>query len=59
MLRIKYSVASFSKEETFYAQRQVNRKKVALKAKSEENGKLVEKIDSTLLTLTDFSPPLG
>jgi hypothetical protein len=26
-----------------------------LKAKSEENGKLVEKIDSTFLTLTDFS----
>jgi hypothetical protein len=29
----------------------------AVKAKSEENGKLVEKIDSTFLTLTDFSPP--
>ena len=28
----------------------------AVKAKSEENGKLVEKIDSTFLTLTDFSP---
>jgi len=28
-----------------------------VKAKSEENGKLVEKIDSTFLTLTDFSPP--
>jgi hypothetical protein len=27
------------------------------KAKSEENGKLVEKIDSTFLTLTGFSPP--
>ena len=27
-----------------------------VKAKSEENGKLVEKIDSTFLTLTDFSP---
>jgi hypothetical protein len=26
--------------------------------KSEANGKLVEKIDSTFLTLTDFSPPL-
>jgi len=26
-----------------------------VKAKSEENGKLVEKIDSTFLTLTDFS----
>jgi NIPSNAP len=30
----------------------------AVKAKSEENGKLVEKIDSTYLTLTDFSPRL-
>jgi hypothetical protein len=30
-----------------------------VKAKSEENGKLVEKIDSTFLTLTDFSPQLG
>ncbi|HEV3253668.1 MAG TPA: NIPSNAP family protein [Candidatus Acidoferrales bacterium] len=29
-----------------------------VKAKSEENGKLVEKIDSTFLTLTDFSPRL-
>jgi hypothetical protein len=28
-----------------------------VKAKSEENGKLVEKIDSTFLTLTDFSRP--
>jgi hypothetical protein len=28
-----------------------------VKAKSEENGKLVERIDSTFLTLTDFSPP--
>jgi hypothetical protein len=28
----------------------------AVKAKSEENGKLVEKIDATFLTLTDFSP---
>jgi hypothetical protein len=27
-----------------------------VKAKSEENGKLVERIDSTFLTLTDFSP---
>jgi hypothetical protein len=27
----------------------------AVKAKSEENGKLTEKIDSTFLTLTDFS----
>jgi hypothetical protein len=31
----------------------------AVKAKSEENGKLVEKIDSTFLTLTDFSPKVG
>ena len=30
----------------------------AVKAKSEENGKLVEKIDSTFLALTDFSPNL-
>jgi len=30
-----------------------------VKAKSEENGKLVEKIDSTFLTLTDFSPRLA
>jgi hypothetical protein len=31
-----------------------------VKTKSEENGKLVEKIDSTFLTLTDFSklPPI-
>src|SRR5215472_8193568 len=29
-----------------------------VKAKSEENGPLVEKIDSTYLTLTDFSPAL-
>ncbi|MCU1270107.1 MAG: hypothetical protein JWN74_1401 [Acidobacteriaceae bacterium] len=26
--------------------------------KSEANGKLVEKVDSTFLALTDFSPPL-
>jgi NIPSNAP len=31
----------------------------SVKAKTEENGKLVEKVDSTLLTLTDFSPRLG
>lgn len=31
----------------------------SVKAKSEENGKLVEKIDSTFLTLTDFSPWMG
>ena len=30
-----------------------------VKAESEENGKLVEKIDSTFLTLTDFSPQLA
>lgn len=29
----------------------------SVKSKSEENGKLVEKIDSTYLTLTDFSSP--
>ena len=29
----------------------------AVKAKSEENGKLVEKIDSTFLSLTDFPTP--
>jgi NIPSNAP len=31
----------------------------SVKSKSEENGKMVEKIDSTFLTLTDFSPRLG
>ncbi len=31
----------------------------SVKAKSEENGTLVEKIESTYLTLTDFSPRLG
>jgi hypothetical protein len=31
----------------------------SVKAKSEENGKLVEKIDSTYLELTDFSKKLG
>ncbi|MGA2812026.1 MAG: NIPSNAP family protein [Candidatus Acidiferrum sp.] len=30
----------------------------SVKAKSEANGKLVTKIDSTFLRLTDFSPPL-
>ena len=30
----------------------------SVKEKSEANGKLVEKIDSTYLALTDFSPPL-
>jgi hypothetical protein len=30
----------------------------SVKAKSEANGNLVEKIDSTYLALTDFSPPL-
>jgi NIPSNAP len=29
-----------------------------VKTKSEENGKLVEKIDSTFMSLTDFSPRL-
>ncbi|MGB6821808.1 MAG: hypothetical protein WBE21_06995 [Candidatus Acidiferrales bacterium] len=31
----------------------------SVKAKSEQNGKLAEKIDSTFLTLTDFSPRVG
>jgi hypothetical protein len=31
----------------------------SVKAKSEANGKLVEKVESTFLRLTDFSPPLG
>jgi NIPSNAP len=31
----------------------------SVKAKSEENGKLVEKVDSTFMSLTDFSPRLG
>ena len=30
----------------------------SVKAKSEENGKLAEKIDSTFLTLTDFPRPV-
>ncbi len=30
----------------------------SVRDKSEENGKLVEKVDSTFMTLTDFSPPL-
>jgi hypothetical protein len=30
----------------------------SVRDKSEENGKLVEKIDSTYMTLTDFSPPV-
>jgi NIPSNAP len=31
----------------------------SVKAKTEENGQLVEKVDSTFMTLTDFSPRLG
>lgn len=31
----------------------------SVKEKSEVNSKLVEKVDSTFLTLTDFSPRLG
>jgi hypothetical protein len=31
----------------------------SVRDKSELNGKLVEKVDSTFLALTDFSPPLG
>src|SRR5882724_13659774 len=30
----------------------------AVRDKSEENGKIVEKVDSTFMALTDFSPPL-
>ncbi len=30
----------------------------SVRDKSEANGKIVEKVDSTFLTLTDFSPPL-
>jgi hypothetical protein len=30
----------------------------AVRDKSEANGKIVEKVDSTFLSLTDFSPPL-
>jgi len=30
----------------------------SVRDKSEANGKLVEKVDSTFLALTDFSPPL-
>jgi hypothetical protein len=30
----------------------------SVRAKSEENGKLVDKVESTFLTLTDFSPRL-
>ena len=31
---------------------------ISVRDKSEANGKLVEKVDSTFLSLTDFSPPL-
>jgi NIPSNAP protein len=31
---------------------------IAVRDKSEANGKIVEKVDSTFLTLTEFSPPL-
>lgn len=31
----------------------------SVRDKSEANGKLVEKVDSTFLSLTDFSPRLG
>jgi len=31
---------------------------ISVRDKSEANGKLVEKVDSTFLALTDFSPPL-
>lgn len=32
---------------------------ITVRDKSEANGKLVEKVDSTFLTLADFSPPLS
>jgi hypothetical protein len=32
---------------------------VAVRDKSEANGKIVEKVDSTYMTMTDFSPKLG
>jgi len=32
---------------------------IAVKEKSEANGKLVDKIESTFLSLTDFSPRIG
>ena len=31
---------------------------ISVRDKSEANGKLVEKVDSTYMVLTDFSPPL-
>ena len=31
---------------------------IAVRDKSEANGKIVEKVDSTFLAMTDFSPPL-
>jgi NIPSNAP len=31
----------------------------SVKAKSEENGKLADTVDSTFMSMTDFSPPLG
>jgi hypothetical protein len=31
---------------------------ISVRDKSEANGKLVEKVDSTFMALTDFSPPL-
>lgn len=31
---------------------------ISVRDKSEANGKLVEKVDSTFLSITDFSPPL-
>jgi hypothetical protein len=32
---------------------------VSVRDKSEANGKIVEKVDSTYMTMTDFSPTLG
>jgi hypothetical protein len=31
---------------------------IAVRDKSEANGKIVEKVDSTFMTLTDFSPKI-
>ena len=36
-----------------------DREWIAVKEKSEANGKLVDKIESTFLAMTDFSPQLG
>jgi hypothetical protein len=38
---------------------QIDPEWIAVRDKSEENGKLVEKLDSTYMVLTDFSPRIG